>query len=479
MNRQILQIFSLVALLFIVLVGATSLRSVIQQDDLENDHPELNRRPLIEEQRIPRGDILAADGTVLAHSTESGSGANKAYKRSYPEGTLFAHVLGYSYINLGRAGLEQSRNDELTGNENEFVSLFEEIVGHDREGADLHTTLDPEAQRVAVSELAGQRGSVVALEPGTGRVRVMVSIPEYDPNDVPSRFGELNRDDASPILNRATQARYPPGSTMKVVTAAAALDSGKYNPDSVVDGSSPKEISGAPLTNSGGQDFGPISLTTALTNSVNTVWAEVAEELGSGTMYDYMEKFGFNTEPPMDYPRRQMTPSGVFGEDGKLLDDDDPVDIGRVGIGQERLQVTPLQMAMVAAAVGNGGVLMEPRLTDRVVDKDGRVKERVEPEEAERVIKEETADALAEMMSNVVREGTGTQAALSGIDVAGKTGTAEVDNGASNQAWFIAFAPVEDPRMAIAVTVERTSGQGGTVAAPIAKQVLESLLGEA
>ena len=169
------------------------------------------------------------------------------------------------------------------------------------------------------------------------------------------------------MFNRATQARYPPGSTMKVVTAAAALDSGEYTPDSIVDGKSPKVIDGVPLTNSGGADFGPISLTTALTNSVNTVWAEVSEKLGSGTMYDYMDRFGFNTEPPLDYPQDQMTPSGVFGENGKLLDDDDPVDIGRVAIGQERLQVTPLQMAMVAAAVGNGGVLMQPRLTDRIV----------------------------------------------------------------------------------------------------------------
>jgi peptidoglycan glycosyltransferase len=172
-----------------------------------------------------------------------------------------------------------------------------------------------------------------------------------------------------------------------------------------------------------------------------------------------------------------MTPSGVFDEDGDVLDQDDPVDIGRVAIGQERLQVTPLQMAMVAAAVGNDGVLMQPRLTDRVVDKDGRVTDRIEPEEEERVISEESASVLADMMADVVNEGTGTAAALSGIQVAGKTGTAEVDGGASNQAWFIAFAPVDEPQMAIAVTVERTSGQGGTVAAPIAKRVLEVLLG--
>ena len=477
MNRQIVQLFSLVVLLFAVLVAFTSRWTVFEQEDLEAEPS--NRRPLLEQLRIPRGEIVARDGTVLARSTGSGSGSRRIYTRTYPEGGLFAHALGYSFIDRGQAGLEQSRNDELTGDKNEFVSLIDELLSRSREGEDVHTTLDPAAQRAAIAAMAGQRGSVVALEPSTGRVRVMVSIPDYDPNDVPDRFSELNQSEGSPIFNRATQARYPPGSTMKVVTAAAALDSGEYESGSIVDGSSPKTISGAPLTNSGGANFGPIPLTSALTQSVNTVWAEVAEEIGSDTMYEYMERFGFNTEPDLDYPRRQMTPSGVFGEDGALLDQDDPVDIGRVAIGQERLQVTPLQMAMVAAAVGNGGVLMKPRLTERVVDKDGRVTDRIEPDEEERVIEEETATELANMMADVVREGTGTAAALSGIDVAGKTGTAEVDGGTSNQAWFIAFAPVDDPRMAIAVTVERTQGQGGTVAAPIAKRVLEVLLQEA
>jgi len=473
-NRQILHLFTLVVVLFGVLVAFTSRWTVFEQENLEDNSA--NRRPLLEQLRIPRGDILARDGTVLAHSIASGSGSRKVYTRTYPEDGLFAHALGYSFIDRGQAGIEQSRNDELTGEKNEFVSLFDELLSRSREGEDVHTTLDPEAQRVAIEAMGGQTGSVVALEPSTGRVRVMVSIPSYDPNDVPDQFAELNQAGGSPIFNRATQARYPPGSTMKVVAAAAALDSGEYEPSSIVDGSSPKTISGAPLTNSGGADFGPIPLTTALTNSVNTVWAEVGEELGSDTMYEYMERFGFNTEPPLDYPRSQMTPSGVF-DGNDLLDQDDPVDVGRVAIGQERLQVTPLQMAMVAAAVGNGGVLMKPRFTDRVVDKDGRVTERIEPDEEDRVIEEETATQLADMMADVVNEGTGTAAALSGIQVAGKTGTAEVDSGTSNQAWFIGFAPVDDPQMAIAVTVERTSGQGGTVAAPIAKSVLEVLVG--
>jgi peptidoglycan glycosyltransferase len=339
------------------------------------------------------------------------------------------------------------------------------------------TNLDPRAQKEAISALGGRAGSIVAIEPQTGKVRVMVSIPDYDANQIPNRFTLLNRAPGSPLLDRATQARYQPGSTFKVVTAAAALDTGKFTPTSVIDGSSPKTIGGVPLSNAGGESFGPISLTDALTNSVNTVWAQVGERLGKGTMYRYMQRFGFNSKPPLDYPPQQMDSSGVFAG-GHLLNQGDAVDIGRVAIGQERLQVTPLQMAMVASAVANGGRLMRPRLVDRIVRKDGRVKRRIEPDLQSQVMSKKAADELTQMMGRVVEEGTGTAAALSGIKVAGKTGTAEVANGTANQAWFIAFAPIDHPRMAIAVTVERTSGQGGTVAAPLAKQVLQVLLGE-
>jgi peptidoglycan glycosyltransferase len=192
-------------------------------------------------------------------------------------------------------------------------------------------------------------------------------------------------------------------------------------------------------------------------------------------MLRYMRRFGFLTEPPLDYPRQQITPSGIF-KGSKLLDQDDSIDIGRVAIGQERLQVTPLQMAMVAAGVANGGALMKPRFVDRVVKPDGAIRDRVRPEREGRVMSRKSATELASMMSRVVEEGTGTASALQGIPVAGKTGTAEVDNAASNQAWFVAFAPVRDPRVAIAVTVERTQGQGGTIAAPLAKQVMQVLL---
>jgi peptidoglycan glycosyltransferase len=474
-NRQIVQLFGLAALLFSLLILFTSRWTVFEAESLE-DEPS-NRRPLIEEQKVPRGLVLARDGTVLAKSEGRGRGESRVYTRDYPTGSLFSHSVGYSFIERGRSGLEKSRNDALAGEEDEFQSVLSGIEDREREGKDVVTNLDPKAQRTAIQALGGRKGSIVAIEPRTGKVRVMVSIPEYDPNQVPDRFSELNRAEGSPLLNRATQARYPPGSTFKVVTAAAALDSGRYTPGSFLDGSSPQTIGGVPLSNFGGQDFGSVSLTDALTNSVNTVWGQVGQGLGAKRLYDYMERFGFNRKPSLDYPPEQMDASGVFDR-GRLLTDDDPVDVGRVAIGQERLQVTPLQMAMVAAAVGNKGRLMRPRFADRIVAKDGRVSERIEPDMQARVMSPKAAGELGQMMSRVVEEGSGTAGALSGIRVAGKTGTAEVDGGASNQAWFIAFAPVESSRMAIAVTVERTSGQGGTVAAPLAKQVLQTLLGE-
>ncbi len=480
MNRQIYRLFTVIVVLFALLVVFTSRWTVFQAGSLENQQIEgqqVNQRPLLEQQKIPRGIIRASDGTRLAVNQRRGSGQTRIYTREYPEGSVFAHAIGYSYIEAGDAGLERYYNDELSGQKEEFESLLDQILGDREEGDDLRTTLHPDGQQAALDGLAGQNGSVVALEPSTGKVLVMANNPSYDPNQVPEDVRRKRRG-GSGRFNRATQARYPPGSTFKVVTATAALDTRRYTKDSLVDGRNNKPISGVPLQNSGGADFPTIPLTDALTQSVNTVWGEVAVKLGSDTMYRYMRRFGFNQKPPIDLPGDELASSGVFNENGRLLDNDDPVDIGRVGIGQERLQVTPLQMAMVASAVANGGELMKPHLGDRFIRPDGRLARQVDNEESSQVMDASTAADLTDMMGRVVEEGTGTAGAVRGIDVAGKTGTAEVENGAANQAWFIAFAPKDDPKVAIAVTVERTQGQGGTVAAPIASRVIRALIGE-
>jgi penicillin-binding protein A len=481
LNAQIRQVYGLFIVLFALLVGFTSYWAVLDANGLENN-PD-NRRGLIKEQSIPRGLIFASDGkTRIAVNRAEREGDTRTFVREYPQRGLFAHPIGYSFITNGRRSLEQSRNDDLAGKENEFESIFAGLEGRDEEGNDIVTNLDVDGTRAAVEGLAGRKGGVVAIEPQTGKVRVMVSIPEYDPNLIPDDFAKLDNDPNKPTFNRTTQELYPPGSTFKVVTATAALDTGKVTPETIIDGSSPKEISGVPLENSGGEDFGPISFTDALTNSVNTVFAQVGEDVGRDTLVEYMKRFGFFADPELDYPDNQMIPSGIRRGGTRYVQDG--FDAGRVAIGQGgsegAIEATPLQMAEVAAAVANKGRLMKPRLTDRIVRKDGRVKERIEPDLQSEVMKPETAAALTEMMGRVVEEGTGTAAALAGVRVAGKTGTAEVGtNREFTQPWFICFAPIDDPKLAVAVTLERqpAGSFGGVVAAPIAKSVLEAMLG--
>ena len=471
MNRQIIKLFGFLLILYALLFGFTSYWSIFDADSLKAN--QANRRPLLEEQTIKRGDILASDGSVIARSRPVGKGNNPIYVRHYPQGGLFGNPIGYSFVTQGRVGFELSHNDELVGNKTEFLSVLDELQGHSQVGDKVQSALDPAAQQAAVNGLAGRRGSVVAIVPSTGEVRAMVSIPEYDPNQIPKNFAQLNRDQSAPLFNRATQAGYPPGSTMKVVTATAALDSGELTPSSTFSGRSPIAIEGVPLSNSGGEQFGTIDMTTALTNSVNTWWAQAGEKIGKDTMFKYMDRYGFDAKPRLDYPSFQLAASGVY-DGNRLLGPSDPIDIGRVAIGQERLRVTPLQMAEVAATVANNGELMEPRLWSRVIDPDGR-ETKLDPARQSRVMSEDTAHTLNTMMQSVVSEGTGTAGAVSGIDVAGKTGTAEISTGV-NDAWFIGFAPASDPQIAISCIVEHTSGFGGPTCGPIFKAVAESIL---
>jgi peptidoglycan glycosyltransferase len=473
-NQAIVRLFVVFAVLFAGLVAWTSRWTVFEAEALRDNA--LNQRELLEQQRVRRGPMRARDGTLLARSVPGRAGT---FSRRYPQGSLFAHSIGYSFIGLGRFGMEQSRNDELTGEDDDIGNVIDQLSGDQREGDEIRTTLDPGGQRAALQQLAGRRGAVVALEPRTGRIRVMASTPSFDPNKLREERSLSALADGS-ALNRTTLGQYPPGSTFKVVTAVAAIDSGRYQKESQVSGQSPKTISGAPLNNSGDRDYGTVPLTTALTQSVNTVWAEVGERLGGETMQRYMERFGFYDKVPVDLPADERGQSGVrvAGEDGFLPMTSRRVDVGRVAIGQGGLLTTPLQMVQVASAVANGGRLMKPTLTDRIVDRDGRTTDEVEPEEQAQVMKASTAREVGDMMANVVREGTGVAAALEGVPVAGKTGTAELNvQQRINQPWFIAFAPRDNPRIAIAATVERCSAcQGGTTAAPIAKNVLQELL---
>ncbi len=472
MNGQIVRLFGLFVVLFTLLIVWTTRWTVIDAKSLRNNP--LNDRTLVQELRIRRGRIVADNGESLALSRRAVGGT---WTRYYPTGPLFAQAVGYSDPRTGQAaGLEQSRGEELRGLQTGLSSVFGPTTSN-RVGDDVYTALDPKAQQVAEQELAGRAGSVVALDPQTGAVKVMYSYPSYNDNHPLAQGPGISQ------LNRATQGRYPPGSTFKVVTATAAIDSGKYTPNSMVNGKSPITVSGVPLANDNNQAFGLIDLITALTYSVNTVWAQVAESVGRPTMTKYMKRFGFYSKPPLDYPPDQIHPSQPYppGSNRPYPPGSPREDIGRIGIGQGGLQVTPLQMAMVAAAVANGGKLMKPNFTTKVVNQDGQTVETIKPSVYSQVMKPSTAAQITQMMKRVVDEGTGTPAQLGGISVAGKTGTASVGLAGSNltQPWFIGFAPVPNPKVAVAVTVERTDGGfGGTVAAPIARDVMQTLLSE-
>jgi peptidoglycan glycosyltransferase len=483
LNRPIIRLYGLVVVLFALLIAFTSRWTIFEAASLRDNT--LNKRTLLEQERIERGPILAADGTVLARSSRGPEGV---YQRVYPTGELFAQPIGYHYLepDIGSTGVELFRNKELNGQSGtNLQSVLDQLQGKEPQGDKLITTLDPQAQRVARAALGEHEGAVVAIEPGTGAVRVMASTPSYDPNALRSPASnarqerELNASTPTKSeLNRATQFGYAPGSTFKIVTATAAIDTGEYTPESTVNGQNGIIVSGKLLQNDNGESFGPITLTYALAHSVNTVYAQVAEHVGKRTLQRYMERFGFDRKPELDYPADEMSASGEHDGESIVAPTSPSVDVGRLGIGQDKLAVTPLQMAEVAAAVANDGRLMVPHLAQRLVDSEGRTVQSIAPRVQSVVMKPSTAAAVRSMMEAVVEEGTGTAAQIPGVKVAGKTGTAQTQFGDSiNNVWFIAFAPADDPKVAVAVTMKAVPGEGATFAAPVARAVIESLLG--
>jgi peptidoglycan glycosyltransferase len=441
---------------------------------------------------IQRGLIRAADGTILASNRVRKVGGQTLYLRRYPQGGLFAHVVGYSTQSRSRAGLESSLNDYLTGSNSNLGTVLkttlDRIRGATIKGNNVWLTVRPSAQRVAMQQLAGKCGSVVALDPRTGKVLVMASRPTYDPNLVEKDFARIRTTSAAcrpaaPLLNRATDGLFVPGSIFKAVTSAAALDSGRFTIDSrFVDRGYCIEY-GKQVKNFGDQNgpevFGSVDFLQAFEHSINAVFCEIGKTIGAGRILGTTKQFGFYKDPPLETPGNERSPSGLYNH-GKLFYPSNPatqVDPGRLAFGQERMLTTPLQMAMVAAAVGNKGVIMEPHVVDRVTAPGGGIVKRTRPRKYRRAMRTKTAADLTRMMEAVVTGGTGTAAQIPGVRVAGKTGTAETGGaGTLNTTWFIAFAPAGAPRVAIAVVLQNQTGAGGTTAAPIAKAVMQAIL---
>jgi penicillin-binding protein A len=441
---------------------------------------------------IKRGLIRAADGTILATNRKKRVAGQTLYFRRYPQHGLFAHIVGYSTQSRSRSGLEASENDYLTGSNANLHTVLDTTLNRIRgatiKGNDLWLTMRPGAQRVALEQLAGKCGSVVALDTRTGAVLVAASRPTFDPNLVESNFGAINNIRAScsppaPLLNRATDGLFVPGSIFKVVTSAAALDSGKYTIDSrFLDRGYCIEY-GKQVRNfgdmSGPEVFGSVDFLQALEHSINAVFCEIGKTIGAGRILGTSKQFGFYADPPLETPGNERSPSGLYNH-GRLFYPENPstqVDPGRLAFGQERMLTTPLQMAMVAGAVANHGVVMKPYVVGRVTGPGGGVIKRTHPEKYRRAMRTSTANEITRMMEAVVTGGTGTAAQIPGIQVAGKTGTAETGGaGTLNTTWFIAFAPANAPRIAIAVVLQNQTGAGGTTAAPIARAVMQALL---
>ncbi|AYY11380.1 penicillin-binding protein 2 [Actinobacteria bacterium YIM 96077] len=488
MNSPIRRVSAGCLLLVVALLINLTYIQAFWADEL-NAHPD-NRRVTISEYARERGPILAADDTRIAVSEEVGG--DFEFLRKYPDGPLYAPVTGYYSYQYGRSATERAQNAILSGEDDRlFVRrLIDLVTGEEPKGGGVKLTIDPAAQEAAYETLGNNKGSVVAIDVRTGAVLAMVSKPSYDPNPLASHslseqqehWEQLQADDEQPHLNRAIAQTLPPGSVFKLVTAAAALESGEYEADSTVPGPAEYDLpqSERNLPNQNGEPCGSdgeTTLTNALRISCNTAFAHLGEELGADALRDQAQRLGFNAQP--------LTDDDMNAAASVFPDDPDAPQTVLSAIGQFDVRATPLQIAMVSAAIANDGVLMEPYLVDELRAPDlVSTLHQTEPEEASQAMSAGTARQLTDMMVEVVEDGTGSNASMSGIEVAGKTGTAQSAPERPPYAWFTSFAPADDPQVAVAVVIEeapdtaRDDIGGGRLAAPIARAVMEAVMDE-
>ena len=472
MNRAISRVFIVGIVLMVALLANLVWIQVIRAHALQ--HAPENHRLLAQELRVKRGRIEGFDGSTIAGSVKQG----QYYTRTYPQGSVAAQVVGYDSVRYGLSGIEDSMNDYLNGTRLGASGLIDQLLGRHKVGANVRLTVVPAVQKVAQDALGSQLGAIVALDPKTGAVIASASAPTYDPARVNATWKALNKDPQAPLLSRPTQGLYPPGSSFKVVTATAALNLNKVTPTTSFNDTGVYQIYGGKVTNYHGEVFGQHDFTDALTHSINTTFAKVGTLLGQAALVAQMKAYGFYQVPPVELPPGMALPSGRY-QGAKPLSESDPMnplDVAWAAVGQENVLATPLQMALVAAGVANGGQVMKPYFVQDVTAPGGAVLRRAAPSVWTTATSPATAQTLNTMMQQVVNAGTGTAAALQGIQVAGKTGTAQ--RGSTNVAWFIAFAPANDPKVAVAVTIENTLFTGGDVAAPLAAEVIRSALAQ-
>ncbi|MBB2955641.1 peptidoglycan glycosyltransferase [Bifidobacterium commune] len=489
MNKYLRQLFTAVIVLFMILGLSSTLITAINANKLNNDPR--NLRGLYHEFNAPRGSILASDGSVMAKSDPVSDPF--AYQRSYTNGPLYAPVTGYFSISQrADRGIENSRNKLLTGESNQlfwqqFKSLF---TGSSNKGASIETSINPKLQQVAYEQLAGKDGAAVAFEPKTGRILAMVSTPSYDPNELASHdtsmvnhaYTQLTGNTSNPMLNRTISELYPPGSTFKTVVATAALESGKYQLNTQIPAGASYTLpnTATKLTNTtsmaNGNAEGMISLEDALAYSSNTAFAQLGQEVGSQAIQDTAKKFGFGSSILVDGSNSTGNPMQAISS--KFPDNLTPDRLALASIGQGDTQITPLQDAMIAGAIANGGTLMRPTLVDRVRSSDLTVISTTTPSPMSQPMSKDTANKLTEMMKAVITK-ENPNLAIPGVSVAAKTGTAQIGVGnESVNGWIMGFAPAEDPQIAVAVVVHDANQFGTYTAGPVMKAMMKEALGK-
>ena len=460
MNRNIVKMAGFIIVMFFMVIVYMTYIQVFQSAELLT-HPQ-NRRLQILEEQVVRGRIKDSRDRVLAGTKISGNDR----KRIYPYGSVTGNITGYVSQKLGRWGLEDTFNEELLGLDSNFAegSWALNKLDRDKQGNDVILSVDAELQKTAYEMLGDRKGAVVAIEPASGRILVMAGRPGYNPENIEQEWDQLREDPDSPLLNRAAQGLYPPGSTMKIVTVAGILREKPETVNRVFNAPGYIVVEGMRIEDP--QARGKMRLAEAFAVSSNYVFATLGLEQGAVRLVKTAHSFGIGENMPLE-----IATSVSRIPEPELMS---KAEVAESAIGQGKILVSPLNMAVVAAAVANGGRAMEPSLVDEVRDPGGYVVRVFNPKPMQNPVSENVAAVIQELMVNAVDKGTGREAALPGIQVAGKTGSAENPHGRAH-AWFIGFAPADDPRVAVAVIVEN-GGAGGAQAAPIAREIMKKVI---
>lgn len=418
-----------------------------------------NRRLWLNEDLVKRGSIYDRNGNVLAYSQKDESGKQvRIY--NYPESS--APVTGYSSTTYGKTGIEKSYNKELLAISGENFSQFRKMVVKNDTGNDLHLSIDQNIQNIVFNYLKGYKGSCVVMNPSTGQVLAMVSTPSFNPNTLDNDWNNLIQTTDGRLVNRATQGLYRPGSAFKIVTAASILDN-KIDTGYTDEGS--EIVQGYEIKNYGDQVFGSLDLRSAFINSANTYFANKAINLGKDELAKTSESFAFNKDYKFDLDKNKSVIP---------FKDLNKADLAMTGFGYGKTQVTPLHMTMVTSAIANNGLMMKPRIVDKITNKEGDTVFEAEEEILSKATSEKTANTIRDLMVEVVNSGTGRAAYLDWVQLAGKTGTADKADG-NIDAWFVGFAPAYEPKIAFAIVIEDSQGTGGEVAAPIAGNIIRDI----